>query len=120
MMTIELRTIDPDVTVLQVQGRISLGRDSQELEWKVDDLLKARAKRVVFDLAGVSYLDSTGIGIIVMCAGKLKDSGGDLRISGAAGNVAHTLELCRVTDIVPMFATLEQAASSFGMAAGAA
>jgi anti-anti-sigma factor len=116
MMTIEQRTMEPGVTVLQVQGRISMGRDSQELEWKIDDLLKAQATRVIFDLAGVNYVDSTGIGIIVMCAGKLKDSGGNLRISGAAGNVAHTLELCRVTDIVPIFSTLEQAASSFPQA----
>lgn len=116
MMTIEQLTMDPDVTVLQVQGRISMGRDAQELEWKVDDLLKAEAKRVVLDLTGVSYLDSTGIGIIVMCAGKLKDSGGKMKISGPAGSVAHTLELCRVTDIVPIFATLELAASSFAQA----
>jgi anti-sigma B factor antagonist len=116
MMTIEQLTMDPDVTVLQVQGRISMGRDAQELEWKVDDLLKAQAKHVVLDLTGVNYLDSTGIGIIVMCAGKLKDSGGKMSISGPVGTVAHTLELCRVTDIVPIFATLELAASSFAQA----
>ena len=120
MMTIEQRTIDPGVTVLQVQGRISLGRDSQELEWKVDDLLKAQAKRIVLDLAGVTFLDSTGVGIIAMCGGKLKKTGGALRISGPTGIVANTLALCKISEIVPVFATLEQAASSFGMAAGAA
>lgn len=120
MMTIEQRTIAPDVTVLQVQGRISLGRDSQELEWKVDDLLKADAKRIVFDLSGVTFLDSTGIGIIVMCGGKLKKSGGELRIAGPAGNVAHTLQLCKISEIVPVYPTLDAAAASFGLAAGAA
>lgn len=120
MMTIEQRNMDSGITVLQVQGRISLGRDSQELEWKVDDLVKSQSKHVVFDLAGVNYLDSTGIGIIIMCAGKLKDSGGQLRISGAVGNVAHTLGLCRVNDIVPLFPTVEEAASSFAKSTGAA
>ncbi len=117
MIAIEQRTIEPGITVLQVQGRIVLGRVSQELEWKIDELVKAQAKRVILDLAGVSFLDSTGVGILVMCAGKLKDSGGSLRISGAAGVVAHTLELCRVNEIVPLFASLEQAASSFRTAA---
>ena len=120
MLTFELRTMDSGVSVLVVHGRISLGRSAQELEWKVDDLLKAQSKRVIFDIAGVDYLDSTGVGILVMCAGKLKDAGGSLRISGASGNVAHTLGLCRVTDIVPMFPSVDEAESSFSSAAGTA
>lgn len=120
MITVEQRTMDPGVTVLQVQGRITLGNSSQELEFKVEGLVKSQAKRVVFDLAGVSFVDSTGIGIIVMAAARLKESGGSLRVSGAAGPVRRTLELCRVPEIVPLFATLEEAASSFSMAAGSA
>ena len=120
MMFIEQQPIEPDITVLRVQGRITAGRDSQELEWKVEDLLNTGGKRIVLDIAGVTYLDSTGLGIIVTCGGKLKKTGGELRISGATGTVAKTLVLCKVPEIIPVFATLEQAASSFDMAAGAA
>jgi anti-sigma B factor antagonist len=112
--------MDPGVNVLEVQGRITLGRCCQELEWTVDELLKTQAKRVVIDLAGVNYLDSTGIGIIVMCAGKVRDSGGALRISGACGKVYETLGLCRVPEIVPLFPSLQEAASSFPAAAESA
>src|SRR5262249_9352972 len=100
MLTIEQRTLGSDIHLLQLQGRVTLGRSAQELEWKINDLMKAPARRVVFDLAGVNFVDSTGVGIIVMCAGKLKESGGSLRVAGASGVVKNTLELCRVTDIV--------------------
>jgi anti-sigma B factor antagonist len=119
MLTIEQHAVGFGITVLYVQGRITLGRSVQELEWKVDDLLKGQVKRVVFDLAGVSFLDNTGVGIIVMCAAKHKHAGGSLRISSTTGAVSQTLEMCRIPDVVPMFASLEQAAKSFAMAAGA-
>lgn len=118
MLSIEQHTIGFGITVLYVEGRITLGRSAQELEWKLDDLLKEQVKRVVLDLAGVSFLDSTGIGIIIMCAANLKDAAGGLRISGATGGVSKTLELCCIPGIVPMFATVEEAADSFAMASG--
>jgi anti-sigma B factor antagonist len=113
MLTIEQRTIPSGIQLLQLQGRVTLGRSAQELEWTVDRLMQEQAKRVVFDLAGVNFVDSTGVGIIVMCAGKLKKSGGSLRVAGATGVVKNTLELCRVTEIVPLFGSVDEAASSF-------
>lgn len=120
MLNIAQRTTNSGATVLEIQGRITLGRDAQELQWKLDELLGGNTKRLIMDLAGVNVLDSTGIGIIVMGAGKLKETGGSMRIAGAAGMVAHTLQLCRVADIVPMFDSVEAASVSFGQAAGQA
>ncbi len=119
MLSIEQHTIGFGITVLYVQGRITIGRSAQELEWKVDELLNQQVKRIVFDLTGVTFLDSTGIGIVVMCAAKLKEAGGSLRISGAPESVIQILDMCRVTEIVPVYATLEDAAESFGIATGA-
>lgn len=120
MLNIAQRTTSSGVTVLEIQGRITLGRDAQELQWKLDELPSGSANRLIVDLARVTALDSTGIGILVMCAGKLKDAGGSLRIAGATGMVAHTLQLCRVADIVPMFDNVDAAAASLGQAAGQA
>ncbi len=120
MLTIEQRTMEPDVTVLQIQGRITLGRYAQELEWKCDEVLQAQVKRLVFDVSGVTFVDSTGVGILVMCAGKLKNAGGSLRICGAQGVVRQTLDLCRVGEIAAMYASVEEAAASFRTASSAA
>jgi anti-sigma B factor antagonist len=120
MMSIEQRLIEPDITVLQLQGKITAGHHSRELAIKIDELLQAGAMRVVLDLTEAAYLDSTGLGIFVMYGGKLKKDGGGLRIAGARGPVATTLGLCKIAEIIPMFATVDQAADSFGLTAGAA
>ena len=67
ILTIGRKEIGPDIAVLEMNGRIVLGNDAKNVEWKLAELLKEDRKKVVFDLKGVTVVDSTGVGIIVMC-----------------------------------------------------
>ncbi len=120
MMSIEQRRLESGIAVLHIQGKIIAGHASRELAAKIDELLQSGESRVIFDLTGATFLDSTGLGMIVMFGGKLKRNSGELRIAGATGPVANTLTLCKVSEIIPCFAAVDQAAASFGIAAGAA
>lgn len=102
-----------NVVVLEMAGRITLGRDCQQIEADVDDLLRGKQARIVFDLSKVKYMDSSGVGIMVMCSGKVREAGGELRIAGATGVVEQTLLLTRTSTIVPTFATLAEALAGF-------
>lgn len=113
MLNILKKQVEPDVTVLEISGRLAIGRDCQEVEWQMEDLLKNQKTKVVFDLTGLQYIDSTGIGIIVMCHGKLKKSGGELRVACPQGVVDDTIKLTRVDQIVPLFPTCAAATASF-------
>jgi anti-sigma B factor antagonist len=119
LLTVEVARLEPDVYVLHLAGRITLGRDSQQIEWTIDDLQRADAKKVVFDMSNVTFIDSTGIGILVMCAGKLKEIGGALRVAGATGVVEQTMKLCKLGIIVPMDSSVATSASAFTAAAAA-
>jgi anti-sigma B factor antagonist len=113
LLTIEKKSLPPDVTVLEIKGRISLGRECQQIEWTVDDLLKNDVRKVILDLAGVNHIDSTGIGIIVMCSGKMKKAGGQLRVAGARGVVDQVLKLTKVDEIVGLHGDTAAAVKSF-------
>ncbi len=119
-MILEIQRKDADGTVLlELQGRITLGRDCQELEWMIDGLIREKRTRVIFDLSGVKYMDSSGVGILVMCSGKMKEAGGELRLAAATGVVDHTLKLTRMNLIVPTYATLAEAQAGFAASAQA-
>lgn len=120
MLNIEESPLPPGIVILRFTGRIAIGRDSQQIEWKTADLIRDNKTRVIFDLAGVDFLDSTGIGIIVMCAGKLKDAGGHLRLAAASGVVNNTLRLTSIHNLVPMHSTVEEAATALRQARSAA
>ncbi len=116
LLTVEKKRLTPDVVVLEIKGRITLGRECQQIEWTVDDLVKNDDRKVVLDLSGVTHVDSTGIGIIVMCSGKLKRAGGELRVAGATGVVEQVMKLTKVDEIVALFPDAATATESFSKA----
>jgi len=112
ILTIERKNLANDLVVLEMTGRIVLGNDAKTVEWKVDELLKENCKKVVFDLSRITVLDSTGVGIVVMCHARIKKAGGSLHIAGADGMVDHTLRMTNVDRLIPMDASVEEAAAA--------
>ena len=112
MLQVQTRNVDPDIVVLEVAGRITMGRDSKQLEWSTETLVRDNKKKVVFDLSGVTHIDSTGIGIIVACAGQLKQIGGKLHVC-AQGHVEEVLRLTSVDKVVDVHSSLAAAAAGF-------
>jgi anti-anti-sigma factor len=113
ILNLERRKVEPDIAVIDMTGGITMGSDSQKIEWGLAELLKENQKKVIFDLSEVTYLDSSGIGILMMCHAKLKKAGGALRIAGARGMVEETLELTSVNKIVRLYPTAAEAAQDF-------
>jgi anti-sigma B factor antagonist len=116
ILKIEQSSIAPDIDVFTMSGRLTMGSDSQQVEWNLAKLLNENHKKVIFDLSRVNYLDSSGIGILVMCHAKLKKAGGSLRIAGAEGMVRQIIEMTNVNKLVDLFATASEASKDFTLA----
>ena len=113
MLEIQTKHLQPDIVVLEITGRITLGRECKQLEWAVDGLVDEGRKKVIFDLTGVTNIDSTGIGIVVMSAGQVKKAGGELRVAGATAHVEQVLKMTNVDQIVGLHPTAAAAAAGF-------
>jgi|SRR5271168_3950570 len=113
MLKIQTKHLPPDIVVLEIAGKITLGMESKQLEWALETLASEGRKKVIFDLAGVTNIDSTGIGIIVMSSAKLKKAGGELRVAGATAHVGEVLKMTNVDQIVVLHPTTEAAAAGF-------
>jgi len=113
ILTINRSQISHDIDVLQMNGRIVLGNDARAVELEVDELLKENRKKVIFDFNHVTVLDSTGIGIVVMCHARLKKSGGSLHIAGANGMVEQTLRMTNVDRLIELYPSVSDAAAAF-------
>lgn len=108
-LLLELKPFAPDIVVVAMTGRIVLGPECQQIEWLTSELLGRNERKIIFDLSGVSHMDSTGVGIIVVCSGRVKDGGGELRIAGAGGLVRQILSMTKVDRIVPLYSTMTEA-----------
>ena len=112
LLEIAEREIAPDITVVELSGKLELGRESQLVETLVDDLIKRGSLRVIFDMSGVDHMDSAGIGMLALATGKLKESGGGMAIVAPEGRVLHLLNQTQLTAIVSVCPTVDSAAAT--------
>jgi len=113
ILTITQRELAANIAALELAGIITLGRSCTEIESEVDKLLQKGVTKVIFDLTKVTRIDSAGLGIIVMCSGKLKKAGGDLRLAGLQENLREIFTMTKVDLVVGMFNTTEAAIVGF-------
>jgi anti-anti-sigma factor len=125
-LTIQRKEIQPGIVVLELIGRLTPSREefgeqlfgdpvesSQDLDWQLLDLLEKERKRVVFDLAGLQFVDSTGVGLIVKCSVALRKAGGELRVVGAAGWVEKTLKMMHIDQMIGFYPDIETAVADW-------
>ena len=79
----------------------------------MDNLVGEGRKKVIFDSSGVTNVDSTGIGIIVMSAEQVKKAGGELRVAGATGQVQQVLRMTNIHQIIALHPSTAAAAANF-------
>jgi anti-anti-sigma factor len=112
LLNISERNVEPDITVIELSGKLALGRESQRIESLAEDMAKKGVKRVVVDLTAVDYIDSAGIGVLAMASGKLKEAGGTMAIVATEGRVLQLLNLTQVSAIVKVCPTVAAAAAA--------
>jgi anti-sigma B factor antagonist len=106
---------EPDICLIEFSGKLMMGNDSRQVEWTVRELLEAGMKKIIFDLSKLDGIDSTGVGIIVMCEGKVRKAGGEVRIAGPVGPVHDTLVLTHVDRLVRFYPAAKEAAQNFSV-----
>src|ERR1700722_10360521 len=104
-MTLSLTTRKhgADIVVVELAGRITLGRESGQIEANILKLLGEGTRKIVIDLSKVDYIDSTGIGKIAYCFGKITQSGAQSRVAGARGLVMDLFRITRLDTAIGFF-----------------
>ena len=104
--------VEPGITVVAITGRLNLGAELIALEDALKKRIEAGSRKLALDLSGLSYIDSSGIGTIVMCAGRMKQAGGRMRVAGAQGVVMRAFEVVRLSVVVPLDADVKTACAA--------
>ena len=101
--------ISPDVTVVALQGRLTLGQESHCLEDLLSNLACGGARKVVLDLKELSYMDSAGMGAIAKSMVTLVQGQGTLRLAGTTERVLSAIRITRLDKVLHMYPDLDSA-----------
>ena len=102
-----------DVTILDLQGRATIGADSDLLNSHLQELIANGARKLLLNLADLTQLDSSGISAITGTYVSLGRQGGSLKLLRPSGRVRAVLRVVRLPDIIPTFEDEAQALASF-------
>jgi len=106
------RQTDAGVTVLAPSGRLDVA-GAPMLKEAIGEAVKNGQPRLVIDMEGVSFVDSTGLGSVIAALKLVRSSKGDLRLAAPNQQVRVVLELTTLDRVFPYFATVDEALSGF-------
>lgn len=101
-----------DITIVEVEGQLIVG-NRQELKQRVLDELDSGARKVLVDFSRTGYIDSSGLGVLVSLAKRLRDDGGELRLANLNDDLRTLFELTKLDTLFPIADTRERALESF-------
>lgn len=107
------------VTILDVSGKVTLGDGGDVLLTdKLRSLIEQKRKNVLLNLAGVSYVDSAGLGAIVHSYATVKNQGGNLKLLNVTKRLKDLLSITKLLTVFDTYDNEAEALKSFGAGAG--
>jgi anti-sigma B factor antagonist len=102
-----------DVTVLDVSGRIVLGEQTTDLLHTLKNLASGGEKKILLNLAEVTYVDSAGLGALVRSHTAVTDQEGRLKLLNVPAKVQTLLKITKLNNLFESFDDEASAIKSF-------
>ncbi|HOJ50793.1 MAG TPA: STAS domain-containing protein [Spirochaetota bacterium] len=110
-MEINQRTAN-DVVILDINGEIDL-YNAPDIKDTIKNLIDSGKRQVIINLEKVSYIDSSGIGVLISSLSNLKKVGGALKIINVYASVKKVFELTKLTSFFEIYDSEEEALKTF-------
>ena len=112
-MHISERTVG-DVVIVDVSGKVTLGDGGDVvLKDKMQSLVQQGRKKVLLNLAEVSYVDSAGLGEIVQSYATVMKNGGALKLLNVTKRIKDLLSITKLVAVFDTFDTEQEAIASY-------
>ncbi len=102
-----------DISVVDVEGRITLGEGSSALRDTLREMVGKNQKKILLNLGQVSYIDSSGIGELVSGFTTVTNNGGQLKLLNLTKRVKDLLQITKLYTVFDIHETETSAVRSF-------
>ena len=102
-----------DVTVLDMSGKITIGEGSVALRTAIRRVLEEGKRRILLNLGGVSYIDSSGIGELVSSYTAINKEEGQLKLLNLTQKLQDLLAITKLLTVFDVYDNEAEALNSF-------
>lgn len=111
-MSINVKIVDIKTAVASVHERLDLVT-AAEVKLRLQETVATGQSRLVVDLHGVPFIDSSGLGALIGALRSARVAGGDMRIARAGPQVRYVLEITMLDRVLQCHATVEDALACY-------
>ncbi len=101
------------VLVLELKGDLMGGNDSDSFRSIVDEAISNENVNVVVDLSQVSWMNSSGLGMLISSLTSLRSSEGDLKLANVSERLKRPMKITKLDSVFEDFASVDEAVASF-------
>ena len=113
-MALQIRNREVNgISVVELDGRVVLGEETNKLREAVKNLISQDQKKIVLDMKNVTMIDSSGLGALVAAYSSAKSAGAALRLSNLGAHFNQLLQLTKLLTVFEVSKTQEEAVNAF-------
>jgi len=101
------------VTVVELEGNVLGGPDASALNDFLHKLIIEKKNHVVVDLKDVSFINSSGLGMLIGGLTTMRHSGGELKLARASKKIENLLEMTKLLKVFDVHKNVNNAIASF-------
>ena len=102
-----------DITVLDMDGKITIGEGSVALRSAIRRLLEEGKKKILLNLGQVGYIDSSGIGELVSSYTAISNAGGQLKLLNLTQKLKDLLGITKLLTVFDTYTNESEALGSY-------
>lgn len=107
------RVDEGDVVILEISGRLSGGPEAEDFRRVVASLAEAKAPKLLIDLSGVPWMNSTGLGVLVSATATLRNAGVHVKFLNINERVKSLLQVTKLSGVFESYYRREDALEGF-------
>ncbi len=113
-MSLDIRQREQEgVQILDLKGRLTVGQEASSLRERLQEMSTSGQVNVVLNLKDVDYIDSTGLGCLVMCFNTIKKAGGSVKLLHLSKRTIELLILTKLSTVFEMHNDEQDSVNSF-------
>ncbi|HHM02262.1 MAG TPA: anti-sigma factor antagonist [Caldithrix abyssi] len=111
-MTIDVKEQD-GVVIIALSGKIMGGPEAGQLNDQINRLIDEHKTRIVIDLGGVEWMNSSGLGILIGTVTTLKNNDGQLVLTHVSERIYNLLKITKLLSVFTLAENLDDALQKF-------
>jgi anti-sigma B factor antagonist len=112
-MSIKISTLDGGIALIEATGSLIGGDETDKLRQSVAGFIERDYQKLVIDLGGVTYMNSTAIGVLVAAQTTYSRNGWQIKLCGLNKNIENIFVITKLTLVFDVHDTRAEALKSF-------